>query len=704
MEFADMLCYLIFVLLSLAVLWDLLLPGYVLTLDSVWSHNLNKRLFDFLTGFEEDQGGIFLSPIPLPNLGFYLFVSVFNLFLPVHVIEKIVWFFILFLCGAGAYTVCPGNRYGKLFAGILYTVNPFTYVRFLAGHLWLLVSYACLPFFIKYAAEFFETLEKKSAIKLMLIMTACMMTAHFLPVVLGIFLVFFTLKFFRTEKKTELLKKSLVVIAGFLALNYYWIFPLAGENAIISRIKLFSSQDIEAFASRPALDFNTLFNVASMHGFWRGGYDYAKLHLPFWYALFLLILYLSVCGFLVAREGENRLYAYGLAVAAVISLIFAAGVNFPPFADFVRWLYGNFFFLNGLREPHKLVAVLAFAYAYFGGIGLADYAAQLRLKLRIRDVCLLAFVVFCLLTPLVYSYTMLFGFGGWLRTVDYPRDWYEVNEFLNGDNEDFNVLFLPWHLYMDFKWIKNRDLRIANPARSFFDKPIIAGDNIEVDGIYSHSTNPVSRYVEFLIANGERIDNFGELISVINVKYVLLTKEADWRNYLWLRNQKDLELVMETENFLVFKNRHEVRKIYQVDGVNTIKDWNELLNVSKHVDITDAVYLLGNATEINDSAGEEVNYTEISPISYVINEKPEKKYLIFAAKYSKFWELGGNAPMKNLGVTNAFPSKKGEIKYSRFPLYLFSYSVSLLTLMLLWWWYRDADWRKFFKRGKTFIR
>jgi len=60
--------------------------------------------------------------------------------------------------------------------------------------------------------------------------------------------------------------------------------------------------------------------------------------------------------------------------------------------------------------------------------------------------------------------------------------------------------------------------------------------------------------------------------------------------------------------------------------------------------------------------------------------------------------------MKNLGVTNAFPSEKGEIKYSRFPLYLFSYSVSLLTLMLLWWWYRDVDWRKFFKRGKTFTR
>lgn len=28
-------------------------------------------------------------------------------------------------------------------------------------------------------------------------------------------------------------------------------------------------------------------------------------------------------------------------------------------------------------------------------------------------------------------------------TMDYPRQWYEVNEYLNGDTKDFNVLFLP---------------------------------------------------------------------------------------------------------------------------------------------------------------------------------------------------------------------------------------------------------------------
>lgn len=30
-----------------------------------------------------------------------------------------------------------------------------------------------------------------------------------------------------------------------------------------------------------------------------------------------------------------------------------------------------------------------------------------------------------------------------LGTMDYPRQWYEVKEYLNGDTKDFNVLFLP---------------------------------------------------------------------------------------------------------------------------------------------------------------------------------------------------------------------------------------------------------------------
>jgi len=77
-------------------------------------------------------------------------------------------------------------------------------------------------------------------------------------------------------------------------------------------------------------------------------------------------------------------------------------------------------------------------------------------------------------------YSDAIGFWGQLKPTDYPEDWYEINDILNNDPQDFNVLFLPWHQYMDFKWIPNTQKRVANPASNFFDKPAIQGENTEI--------------------------------------------------------------------------------------------------------------------------------------------------------------------------------------------------------------------------------
>jgi len=41
-------------------------------------------------------------------------------------------------------------------------------------------------------------------------------------------------------------------------------------------------------------------------------------------------------------------------------------------------------------------------------------------------------------------------------------------------------------------------------------------------GIFTQSTNPVSSYVTFLLAHSEKIDNLGELLVPMNVKYIIL--------------------------------------------------------------------------------------------------------------------------------------------------------------------------------------
>jgi hypothetical protein len=47
--------------------------------------------------------------------------------------------------------------------------------------------------------------------------------------------------------------------------------------------------------------------------------------------------------------------------------------------------------------------------------------------------------------PLLYSFTIFNGFYRQIEPRDYPPEWYEINEFLLNDTEDFDVLFFPWH-------------------------------------------------------------------------------------------------------------------------------------------------------------------------------------------------------------------------------------------------------------------
>lgn len=141
--------------------------------------------------------------------------------------------------------------------------------------------------------------------------------------------------------------------------------------------------------------------------------------------------------------------------------------------------------VHAFRDSQKYVALLCLAYGYLGGLGVVEISKELgqqrKNSLKVAGIVLITIM---LLTPLGYSFAM-FGFQGHVATTDYPQRWYQANEYLNQDEDDYNVLFLPWHLYMDYSWLPSRDKRLANPAWQFFDKPVVAGDNIEVPGIYS---------------------------------------------------------------------------------------------------------------------------------------------------------------------------------------------------------------------------
>lgn len=680
--------YFVFGILSLFLNSYLFSSGYILTLDTIFSEN-SFHLQNVFYGLRYTYS---ITP-------FIAFLNFLNIIIPVEFIQKASYFLIFFISGISAYRLCPEKwGTGRYYAGLLYMLNPFVYVRFLAGHWLLLLAYAVTPFVVKSFIGFLNNPSSKKAIYISIILTSVFFLETHTPFLLiMLFGVFLLIKLAESKnnpaKASRLLKSSILIGLFLLILNSYWLVPAyIGNSAPLGDI---SGSDLHTFTTKSDFNFNTIFTTASMYGFWRGGYTYTKDLLPYWHLFFVFILFLAVHGFVSKyRHSGHGTYVKGFGAIAVLSALLAAGIS-GPLAGTFEYLFNNIIIFKGFREPHKFVALLVLAYAYLGGLGVSEFERNVKTGKpaqsggAYKKIAAWSIIALALSTPIIYSFTMFNGFWGQLEPTDYPDDWYEVNDYVNRDKQDFNILFLPWHAYMDFKWLPTPQKRIATPAYIFFDKPVIQGDNMEAGSIYSSSVNPVSRYIEFLFTKKYEIDNFGELVAPLNVKYIILTKEVDYRSYDFLYNQSDLELIKETENLLLFRNKHPVARIYQVDNINTIQNWDDMIEFSRSGDLTSSAFIIGNNVSIHDSEGIVLDYTVISSIKYHL-EKPSKRYVVYSEKYETEWKLGGKEPIENFGVTNVYDTagiNDSILYYTRFHVYLTGYIISIIGFVTLAYFY-----------------
>jgi len=585
------------------------------------------------------------------------------------IIQRIYLFSAMLLSGYSMYNLfckISQSRLSGLYAGLLYMINPYIYIRILAGHLYIILSYAALPLLLITFIDLLEKKEKKEMIKFIFLLTFVSFSLHLLVLALIVMSIIF-LFWFNKHKDPGISKIIIFSAILFTLLNSYWIIPvLTAKDTVLDNI---NDEDFKVFA--PKIEsFSDIFNIASMYGFWREDYIYAKDFIPYWQLLSEFIILLAIYGFIsYYKDPKIGIFARAFGVIGILGFILATGIN-GPFGGINHWLFENTI-LKGFRDSHKFVAMIVLAYAALGGLGIkkikneydSNYAVP---KRKIVKFLLLAIICISLITPLVYSFTFFNGFAGQIKPTDYPEDWYETNNYINEDKQDFKILFFPWHGYMDFKWINNTNKRIANPARSFFDKEVISGTNAEIGDLYREVNTPEQVYIDSLLEKRDNITDFGELISILNVKYVILTGESDYKKYFFIFNQTDLELVKQTENFYIFKNKFDVKKIYQTDDIDNI-----------------------SAEKM------ELGYEQVNPVRYGLQENISKKYMVFTEAFSIDWKLDGRAPLKAYGVVNAFENSGKEIRFERFyRINLPAYFISILTFIGLIAMYPGLDKRK----------
>lgn len=700
-----------FSLVSLAILGPLLKPGYILTLDSPIA--FNREPIAHLAG---------LTSIPTSVFGatgnsapYSLVMSVLDRLMPSWLVQKILLFLILLLAGVGVTRLPLLQGVGRYFAGVFYVLNPFIYIRFMAGQWGLLLGYALMPFALKAFIDLLENATLRNAIKLALLVTLVgLAQLHSLALLLLLFLVLLIVKLVREGTAVpyrRLVRSSSVALGLFIAVNLFWIIPfltdIAAGQTVVGR---FDDRDRELFQPVSISSLGVVFDVASLHGFWRGTYNYAGDFFALWWLPFVLILFLVFLGAVtwVNRVKEHWL-PLGLAVIGFLSFVLALGVATSPTGFVFKGLWAAAPGFAIFRDSHKFLALLALAYAYLGALGVQElwrlYAAP---RIHIRWHWSRLLIMGSLLLPLAIAFPMV-GSAGQMRATDFPEEWQDVRDVLKADRADYQVLFLPWHMYMGFDWLPNDEKLLADPSPGFFGTEVIGADNIEF-GVFSQSVNPVSEYIALLLAHSQEIDNFGELLAPLNVRYVILVEEADFEEYDFLRRQQDLVIALERPGITLFQSTYPHGRAYAVSNVRPLSNLKDIIEISRTEDILGSVYVLKEGPDLEGSAQQVDNVPEFPKVrrnhvaSFRIGET-SKPFTVFVTKYgstSQHWRLEGQGPeVMNLGMMPVYRSdgSAATVSFGRWPWYLALNTFSLLmTLASVGYLLRPRIWGLIHKR------
>jgi hypothetical protein len=522
-----------YVLVALAVMLPLLLPGFILTLDMVFTPNM---------------------PMPEQVSSSYLFYAALhalNTFLPADALQKIMLLAILILSGVGLHrlvrTAVPMTRetgeWGIAVASIFYMINPFTYSRFMAGQFAVLLGYALLPWLVRSLVLFGRQASVRGALAvagwLALIGIVSIHTLGDAAVLIVAGLIVAVWR--KRSQLGQYLKYGALALAGFIVASCYWLIPLlSGKGRTAELAATFGSADTQAYATVGGNVITQIFNVLRLQGFWmesKGLYALPQDRAILWGLMAIGVIALVVMGARILWQ-RARAFAAALLLSGLAGLILAVGLG-----DWAR----DVPLLNGFREPHKFVALVALAYAVCLAPGIAAFLARARKK---SDGWYAVAAILVILLPFLFMRVMFWGFDKQLTPRQYPASWTDANWQLQQDREDFNVLFLPWHHYMSYGFAGRI---IAHPAPKFFEKPVVVSNDPELGAIDAGKHDPRQAAITQALAGPP--DKLANELAKHDIKYILLAKDLDFRKYDYLRKQPDFKITRDTKDLTIFTNQ-----------------------------------------------------------------------------------------------------------------------------------------------------
>jgi hypothetical protein len=483
--------------------------------------------------------------------------------------------FVLPVALSGICMLILGHKRGwslqaRLVTSIIYMVNPYLQSRLLNGHLLLLLAYALLPLVLSAYISATESPTRKSIMKAGLITAFQFIlssNAQSIVMTVGAMLLYSSLQFIISTRRrwSEVLLANSKSFVGTLIISVglcqFILVPTIWGSLFGSSLQVTSLDiplDYVAFMSQNS----GILDLLKLTGWIGHIFTYSAdargspllppvLDSPLFSGLWLLSTFYVplLVVFALLKPVRNRLDVFIRALSG-IALFLAKGVH-RPLGDIYFWLFTSIPLFYMFRENTKFLVLLSFSVAILAGQGVSRIYSIVRPKRRIVSVFLTLFLIF----PIIFSNWPAFtgNFQGQIQPFTVPRDMLDTQEFLSQQSGDFRTIWLPLRLGVTeatfFNWTDSSPMVDPAGNPTSFPKPAV-GLNM---GQFSATDNFIAFFYATLYGN--RTSHVGQLLDLLNVRFVILRSDILDENGIIPREWETLHKILLSQEDLVFQRQ-----------------------------------------------------------------------------------------------------------------------------------------------------
>ena len=334
---------------------------------------------------------------------------------------------------------------------------------------------------------------------------------------------------------------GILLLVLWLIINLVWIVPntdYAAQEFAKADVSSVGVTNLELLKSNSVPIYEAALQTGywALNGFYLGDhwYSWSNLAASPEFILSCLIIAMTSIGALFIRPRQSIIVWLG--GLSLFSLIMINGY-YPPFGDLLVSIFNQFPDLYAFRSLYQRFGpLLTVCYSLMFGFTMGFLVTRLKWKSKFhggwrkisrQNLLILTWIVLvtlalsCVAIP-YFTGEVVYEGGNVIPSarVQIPSYYSEANKWLDNQGGDFRILPLPFCRigYACYSW--NDGFWGGDPSPSIFDKVVLTSEDEGGNGI-------IAGVITSMI-NSSHDSDIGKMLSILNVRYVLLHEDANW--------------------------------------------------------------------------------------------------------------------------------------------------------------------------------